>query len=177
MIALILDTETTDLLYNHSIHLDKLPHVIEYYGCLANLETGERLEIVQSLIKPPIAIPKKITEITGIDDDTIKDAPTFREFAPTILAQLQAAPAVIAHNMSYDREMLDIEFERLGKKIIWPRQICTVEATLHLKGYRLKLGALHELLFGETFKDAHRAKVDVEALERCCLQLYKDGQL
>jgi ATP-dependent DNA helicase DinG len=177
MIALILDTETTDLLSNHSIKIEKLPHVIEYFGCITNLATGERLSQLSSLIKPPIAIPAKITDITSITDEMVRHAPIFSFFAHEILAQLTQAPVVIAHNMSYDKEVLDIEFERMGRKITWPRQICTVEATLHMKGYRLKLGALYELLFGETFKDAHRAKADTEALERICLKLFQDGQL
>ncbi len=177
MIADILDTETTDLTTNRSIKIEKLPHIIEYHTNRINLATGERLGSVSSLIKPPIPIPSKITEITGITDEMVKDAPSFRKFAAEIRRDIESAPAIIAHNMSFDQEVIDIEFERLGETLVWPRRICTVEATLHLRGYRLKLAALHELLFGETFKDAHRARIDVEALERCSLKLYEDGQL
>jgi hypothetical protein len=71
-------------------------------------------------------------------------------------------------------EMVDIEFERLGRKAPWPpRKVCTVEATVHLLGYRLSLQNLHKHLFGENFDEAHRAKVDVEALVRCCVELRK----
>jgi len=46
-----------------------------------------------------------------------------------------------------------------------------------LKGYRLKLAQLYEHLFGETFPDAHRARNDVQALRRICVELCRKEML
>lgn len=178
MIALIIDTETTNLINNHSVKLEAQPEIIEYFSALTDLSTGERKREFETLIKPKNIISTKITEITGIDSEMVELAPPFAERAAAIKADIESAEVIIAHNASFDREMINIEFERLGQPLPnWPRCICTVEATIHLKGYRLKLAALYEHLFGETFKDAHRARPDVDALARVCIELFERGEL
>jgi DNA polymerase-3 subunit alpha len=78
-------------------------------------------------------------------------------------------------------DMLSLEFRRLGmleEVIKWPViRICTVEQTEWYKGYRLSLTALYEELFGEPFPDAHRARVDVQALTRVFLELRKREEI
>lgn len=177
MIAFLVDTETTGLIDNRTLPLSSQPHVTEFYGCLADLETGEVLSEVEHLIRPPIAISEEITRITGITDELLKDAPRFMDVADEIISAIEAAPLVVAHNLSFDREMIDIEAERLGRKIAWPRLLCTVEATCHLKGFRLNLQGLHEHLFGEPFANAHRARNDVVALLRVCVELHRLGEI
>lgn len=177
MKALILDTETTALISNHSIKLDRQPEVIEFFGALTDLTTGIRIGEYEQLIKPRHAITNEITEITGITNEMVAKSPCFSNVADAIRMRIEAAPVVIAHNMSFDKEVIDIEFERFGQKIKWPRVICTVEATLHFKGFRLSLSKLYDHLFSDTFKDAHRARSDTTALERCCIELYKRGVL
>lgn len=172
MIATLFDTETTGLIDNHVVKLVNQSHVIEFYALQVNLETGEKLHELHRVIKPPIEITEKITEITGITNEMVADAPTMGEALPLIIQFLESAPAVIAHNLSFDMEMMDIECERVGQKINWPRtKICTVEQTEWVRGYRLSLSALHEMLFWEKFEGAHRANVDVAALLRCCVEL------
>jgi len=67
MIALILDCETSDLIVNHSVKLERQPEIIEFCSFTTNLETGERLQELEMLIQPKNPISAKITEITGID--------------------------------------------------------------------------------------------------------------
>lgn len=177
MFALILDTETTGLISNHAVKLERQPEIIEYFSVLTDLSTGERHREFEILIKPSNPISAEITEITGIDDEMVKDALGFSEVAELIKADIESAPMVIAQNASFDKEVINIEFERLGLIVKWPFTICTVEATLHFKGYRLKQAQLYSHLFNDTFKDAHRARPDGEALERICIELYKRGEL
>jgi DNA polymerase III subunit epsilon len=177
MKALVLDTETDGLIDNLTIAIDRLPNILEFYGCYADLRTGEVESELNMLIKPPKPIPAEVTGITGIDDEMVKDAPPFLHFAADILTYIQDAPLVIAHNMSYDRDVINTEFKRLGTEVRWPPVLCTVEQTIHIKGFRLSLSALHETLFSEPFSGAHRAKVDVQALLRCCVRLHEQGCL
>jgi len=185
MKACIFDTETTGLIKNRTLKLDKQPSIIEFYGCIVNLKTGKVSKEFDTFIKPPKPLADKpafgekktITEITGITNEMLEGAPTFFEVAPQIIKLFSGTDVGIAHNASFDKEMISIEMERAGFSLKWPRLICTVEQTVAIKGIRLSLSALHLELFDEEFKGAHRAKVDVQALTRCCVELFKRGLL
>ena len=173
--ALFFDTETTGLIRNRKIGLDKLPEIVEFYGCYADLETGEILEELDLLMKPVRPMSDEVVKIHGITNAAVANAPRFAENALKITDFISRAPIVIAHNLSYDTEMVDIELERIGNKIQWPQKICTVEQTVHIKGFRLSLAKLCEHLFGERFIGAHRADADVKALVKCYVELNKRG--
>lgn len=180
MIVYMLDTETTGLIDNMLLAGDSQPWVIEYYGLLVDLVTGDEIREDWHMVKPAAAdaLTPKITGITGITHDMVAAAPYFSRVAPAIRQAIETAPIVLAHNLSYDRDVLDIEFGRLGEKLNWPkRKICTIEQTIHVKGHRLSMSALYEYLFGESFAGAHRARVDVQALKKCCVELYRREML
>lgn len=176
---IVFDTETTGLISNHLIPLDKQPYIIEFYACKADPSTGEISAELDLLIKPPDRglVTPEITKITGLTyDEHLTNASPFAMHADQIAAFLESDDLIIGQNLSFDMEMVDIEFERLGRRIVWPKRgVCLVEQTIHTKGYRLNLNDLHETLFGEKFKGAHRAKVDVAATLRCAVELNKRG--
>ena len=173
MRTLIFDTETTGLVKNSLTPLDKQPSVIEFFGLVLN--DNEEVESFTTLINPGFKIEYIITNITGITNDMLSDKPKFRESAETIKNMIEGADEVVAHNLAFDKAMLDFEFMRLDTELKWPAMICTVEATRHLKGHRLNLMALYEMLFSERFTEAHRAENDVRALARCFLKLRENG--
>jgi DNA polymerase III epsilon subunit family exonuclease len=177
MKAFVFDTETTGLISNRKLPLDKQPHIIEVFGHIIDLKTGEVSAEFESLVKPPVALPAIITKITGLTDEKLKDAPPFAKVAAGFRDILGNAPVVIAHNLSFDTEMCEIEYERLGEKIGWPRKICTVEQTIHLRRFRLSMTNLYDELFKEKFEGAHRARQDVAALSRCCVELHRRGMI
>lgn len=191
----IFDTETTGLLGNRALPLEKQPQVIEFYGMVIDeSDDGNNWELVDELdtffanttgkrLDVPFTAksPKSIATITGITDEMLKDEgakrPT-RDDIQRIQDMLDKSDAIVAHNLSFDIGMMDVEAKRLGKMFDYPkRRICTVLETMQLRGHRLNLSALHELLFGEKFAGAHRAKVDVGALGRCVRELIKRGEL
>lgn len=175
MRALIFDTETTGLVENRSTALDKQPYIIEFYAVDCDLKTGEIYEEVGLLIKPPIKISEEITKITTITNEMLVDCLSFEDYdiSEKIIKTIESSKLVIAHNISFDCDMIELECERVSRCVNWPRKLCTVEQTVGLVGVRLTLSKLHEYLFNEPFNGAHRAKVDVMALKRCCEELYK----
>jgi DNA polymerase-3 subunit alpha (Gram-positive type) len=177
--AILFDTETTALISNRMTRQEKQPEVVEFYGCLADIPTGEVLEELDVLIKPRLSnMSEKITKITGITDEMLEDKPTFPQVSSSIQDFMEKAPTVIAHNLAFDTDVLDVEYERMGKKFKWPAdKICTVEQTLHLLGRRITLGDLHEMMLGEKLVNAHRARNDVLGLLRVCTKLYERGLL
>ena len=168
---LIFDTETTGLIAN-SLQGDRyMPHVIEFYARLDDDE-GNILDEVEFFCDPGIPVSEEITKITGIKPEQVKGEPPFKSFVPRVVEMIESADVVVAHNLSYDMAIVDLEMARCSQPLRWPDQkVCTVEGTEHLKGHRLKLADLHELLFGEPFAGAHRARTDVEALARCYHEL------
>ena len=180
MKALIFDTETTDLIKNSVVGLKQQPSIIEFFGEIVDLKTGEKLEELEFLCHPGFEILPVTTKITGITPEQLKGLPSFKHFEGKVRAIINSAEAVIAHNLSYDYAVVMAELERCNTMdaVKWPmRRICTVEQTEWIKGFRLNLTSLHEELFGEAFKGAHRARTDVEALTRCCLELFKRGDI
>lgn len=179
MKAFVFDTETTGLIRNRLIPLDDQPEIIEFYGCLVEFgPKGYKVKSeVERMFRPSKPITEEITKITGITNEMVQHCGVFRQFGPTLKKIIEGAPLVIAHNASFDKEMVEIEMQRLDIKIKWPRIICTVEQTIGMKGYRLNLSRLHEMLFNEKFSGAHRAREDVQALVKCCSELSKKGIL
>lgn len=171
MKTLVFDTETTGLIKNKLQPLDRQPQVIEFFGL--SLEDGEEKAALSQLFNPNKPLEEIITKITGITDKNLSTAPNFSEHAAKIKEFIESHDEIVAHNLSFDRSIVDFEMARCKLKIEWPKLICTVEATHYMLGHRLNLSKLHELLFGEAFEGAHRAEIDVRALARCFNELRK----
>jgi DNA polymerase III epsilon subunit-like protein len=177
MRALLIDCETTSLLLNRTVNDVHLPRIVEFYGALMDLspEGSTLVSELDTLVRPSGSIDEasKATEITGITNEVLRDAPSISAVLPRIKALIEESSMVIAHNASFDREVVDVEAGRLRQTVRWPRVICTVEQTTHLKGYRLSLSDLYFEFFGEKFSGAHRAKIDVEALARVVCEMMR----
>lgn len=177
MRTLVLDTETTALVANSLLAEHHLPQIIEFCGLVYD-EEARLVDELEFFCDPGRTIPAEVTKITGIKTEDVKGHPSFGHRAMEVRRLIESCDAVVAHNLSYDMTVVDVEMRRLEKAVNWPTdQVCTVEQTEHLKGHRLRLGDLHELLFGEPFAGAHRARVDVEALARCYHELVRRGEI
>lgn len=175
--TIIFDTETTGLIENRTLRLDRQSEITEVCVIAGDLDTGASETLMNTLVKPRGKITDENVKQNGIFPEMVTDAPTFREIAEELKRHIESAKFAIAHNASFDQEMIDIEMERIGVTVTWPRLICTIEQTMHLLGRRLSLSDLHQYLFGEPFAGAHRAAVDVAATWRCCVELRKRGEL
>lgn len=174
MRTLILDTETTDLIKNKLLPLERQPHVIEFFGLSMDMY-GHECNSWSQLFDPGIPLTDVVQRITGIKPEDLQGKPKFATLAQGLKEYIEEHDEVVAHNLSYDKAIIDFEMKRAGLKVDWPELICTVEATEHLKGFRLNLTSLHELLFGEPFSGAHRAEADVRALAACFRALRETG--
>lgn len=178
MFIVAFDTETTGIPDNRLINISKQPEIIEIYIAMFNDKDGKVKHEFNSFIKPKVAITPEITKITGITNAMVKDAKDYFHTVRHIMNMLNDAPVLTGHNVQFDIDMVDIENERCKlPSVKTNRKVCTVEQTMHLKGFRLSLSNLHEYLFGQPFDGAHRAKVDVEAQIRCYMELKKRGEI
>lgn len=82
------------------------------------------VEKFATLLNPERSIPWQITQITGITDEMVANAPRFFEVAKQIV-QLTEGKIFVAHNVSFDYSFVREEFLRLGYDF-QRRQLCTV---------------------------------------------------
>lgn len=120
---LVFDVETTGLLPKvptvvNPFGIDLNPYIIQFSFILYNLQTRSIERKHDFYINPPIDIPEKITEITGITKEMCVE-----KGVPLILALdcfyecYTMSNTVIAHNMAFDSAMVKIELERNKEEI------------------------------------------------------------
>ena len=115
-----------------------------------------------TLINPEIDIPYFITELTGIDNDMVKNAPKFYEVAKIII-EMTLGRTFIAHNVQFDYKFIREEFARLSYDFN-RKTMCTVQLSRKLlPGYRsYSLGRICAEL-GIEIDGRHRAAGDAFA--------------
>jgi len=89
------------------------------------LHDGEKVvDTFSTLLNPDRSIPWNITQITGITDDMVAQAPRFFEVAKQIV-QMTEGCIFVAHNVTFDYAFVREEFARLGYDFS-RKQLCTV---------------------------------------------------
>ena len=71
------------------------------------------LDTYSSLINPECYVPYGITQLTGITQEMVQDAPKFYEVARKIVEMTEGA-IFVAHNVRFAYSFLREEFKRLG---------------------------------------------------------------
>ncbi len=173
------DLETTGLLKPDLVDARLQPCITEIYVCKFDWYGNITAEF-ETFVKPPVPIPDNITEITGITNEMVANAPTFIQIYDDIVKFFLGETDFFAHNCSYEIGVLSCELRKfdLDYRFPWPcNQICTVEAAMPIKNKRLKLGDLYFEMTGRTMPYGHRAKVDVLAMVECIVEMRKKGLL
>jgi DNA polymerase-3 subunit epsilon len=130
---------------------------------LIRVENGEVVEEYTTLINPGGSIPYWITQLTGITNNDVADAPYFDEVAGEIYRILNGA-IFVAHNVRFDFSFVKRQLEATGYAFR-PKLFCTVRMSRRLypehKGHSLeKIIARHNI----SVDDRHRAYADAKAI-------------
>lgn len=153
---LFYDTETTGLQPDQ----DRIIEIAAYDPI--NGRTFSRL------INPGIPIPLEATNIHGITDQMVADAPSFAEIGAEFVAFCRDEAVLIAHNNdAFDRHFLVAEGKRA--KIEWP-EWPMIDSLKWARKYRPDLPR-HSLqflrkIYGIEENNAHRALDDVVVLHQ-----------
>lgn len=124
---------------------------------------GTSVTSQRTLINPGIPIPPEVTEIHGISDEDVKDAPKFADVAKEIHERMKDCIIAGFNCINFDIPMLWEEFRRCG--ITWDVEqdaIIDVGNIFKLKNPRDLSAAVSHYCHRE-HKDAHTALADVEA--------------
>jgi DNA polymerase III subunit epsilon len=126
--------------------------------------TGDRVDFEwQSLVNPGVRIPSGITELTGIDEEMLVDAPPFERIAAELREKL-AGRVFVAHNVRFDYGFIRREFAALETAWRAP-SMCTVRLSraLYPDMPRHNLDAVIEH-HGIVVDSRHRAMPDAVVL-------------
>ncbi|NOR75497.1 MAG: hypothetical protein GQ525_10100 [Draconibacterium sp.] len=117
----IIDIETTGNRYNYG----KITEIAIYQ------HNGQEVtSSFSTLIDPEMDIPYFITQLTGINNKMVKNAPKFFEVAKTII-EMTKGRTFIAHNVSFDYKFIKEEYKRLGYDYN-RKTLCTIKLARRL---------------------------------------------
>lgn len=120
-------------------------------------------EIKTKRINPEMPIPPESTAIHGISDEDVKDAPTFKQIARSLAAQIEGCDLAGFNSSRFDVPLLAEEFLRAGVDIDFSkRKMIDVQVIFHKKEQRT-LEAAYKFYCGRTLEDAHSAEADTLA--------------
>ncbi|HJV73682.1 MAG TPA: exonuclease domain-containing protein [Noviherbaspirillum sp.] len=116
-----------------------------------------------TLVNPEVPIPPFIQNLTGINDDMVRSAPTFSALKEEVLHRLEDG-LFIAHNARFDYGFLRYEFKRHGMHL-HREVLCTVKLSRKLfpEEVRHSLDALIDR-HGLSVEGRHRALADAELI-------------
>lgn len=126
------------------------------------VQNGHIIEEFQTLLNPERAIPSFITNLTGITNEMVRDAPRFADIADDFKAFMGEA-IFAAHNVNFDYGFVKSEYARLGESFRHAK-ICTCASMRKFypgyKSYGLK-NLCEE--FHISLETHHRALYDAKA--------------
>ena len=128
--------------------------------------TEERENI---FVNPEKPIPREVVELTGITDDDVKDAPTFKTLAPQLCEKFKGCDFAGYNSNHFDIPMLAEEFLRAGIDFDFSKVRLIDAQTIFHKMERRNLAAAYKFYCGRKMEDdftAHRADEDTEATYR-----------
>lgn len=189
---LFFDVETTGLPLGRNAHPSNLDvfdkcRVVSIAWCLRDADTmySQHYHVVDPGLPPGQeigasfihGITRDIVDAYGIRKDIVLDM---------FLQDLKRSTILIAHNMTFDINVVASELYRLDRKedadaLLNSDTMCTMKSTTDIvklpsrygRSYKWpKLAELYKFLFGYEFDNQHNALADVDALVRCFYELY-----
>jgi CBS domain-containing protein len=162
--AVVIDTETTGLDATSA-------WIVEIAAVRLSAGQLDMNAPLRRLVRPGVPIPRATSQIHGIDDAAVADAPNFAAVADEFLAVIDGA-LVVGHTLAFDFAVLAREFARAGKAWVPPRALDTELlaeiAAPGLAGYSLDNLASW---LGVTVHRRHSALGDAEAAGQIFLAL------
>ncbi len=154
---IVFDLETTglDLVNDHIIQIS----YIKVYP-----DGKEERENI--FVNPGISIPEEVTLLTGIGNDDVKNAPTFKEIASSLCEKFKGCDFAGYNSNHFDIPMLAEEFLRAGIDFDFAHCRLIDAQTIFHKMEKRNLAAAYKFYCGRKMEEdfeAHRADQDTEA--------------
>lgn len=139
-------------------------------------------ERANHFVNPGIPIPKEVQELTSITDDTVRQAPRFKEIAKTLAGQFEGCDFAGYNSNKFDIPLLAEEFLRAGIDFDFSRcrliDVCRIFCSMEKR----TLAAAYQFYCNRKMEDdfpPHLADNDTEATYRVFmaqLDMYQPGR-
>jgi DNA polymerase-3 subunit epsilon len=150
----IIDLETTGI----NLGSDRIVEI----AIVKIMQDGKKT-IKRKLINPEMPIPQGSTDIHGITNEMIKDAPTFRQVANELKQFLDNCDLAGYNSNRFDIPMLVEEFLRVGMEFEGKgRKLLDVQKIFHMMEQRT-LSAAYRFYCNKELEGAHGAEADASA--------------
>ncbi|AXF55104.1 PolC-type DNA polymerase III [Salicibibacter kimchii] len=163
----VFDVETTGLsaVYDTIIEL-----------AAVKVANGEIVDRFESFAQPHVPLPAKITELTGITDEMLKDAPEVSDVLQQF-ADFVGDAGLVAHNASFDIGFINAGYKKEG----WPEVEQPVVDTLEFARFLFPNMKNHRLntlckAFDIELVSHHRAIYDTEATAYLFMKMVRDAK-
>jgi DNA polymerase-3 subunit epsilon len=149
-----IDLETTGI----NLGTDRIIEI-----AIVKILTDKTQSIKRKLLNPGIPIPPQSTEVHGITDEMVKDAPSFRQVAHELKQMMDGCDLAGYNSNRFDIPMLMEEFLRAGVDFdMKNRKMLDVQNIFHKMEPRT-LGAAYRFYCNKNLDGAHSAEVDASA--------------
>jgi DNA polymerase-3 subunit epsilon len=149
-----IDLETTGV----NVSLDRIVEI-----AVVKIMADGTKQVKRKLINPLMPIPSGSTEVHGISDEMVKDAPSFKLAANEIKQFMENCDIAGYNSNRFDIPMLIEEFLRAGIEFsVDGRKLLDVQKVFHLMEQRT-LGAAYKFYCNKVLEGAHSAEVDATA--------------
>jgi DNA polymerase-3 subunit epsilon len=149
-----IDLETTGI----NVSTDRIVEI-----AIVKIGTDGTKQVKRRLVNPEMAIPKDSSDVHGITDEMVKEAPTFKGLANEIKQFMEGADIGGYNSNRFDVPMLNEEFLRAGISVdIESRKLLDVQKVYHKMEQRT-LSAAYLFYCHKTLEDAHTAEADATA--------------
>lgn len=150
---LFFDLETTGI----NTEEDRIVEI----ACLKINPDGTR-ETKVTLINPEVPIPLEASNVHGITDETVKEAPKFKQIAVSLREWFNNCDLGSYNGNNFDVPLLSAELVRVGlEPIDWNPNLLDILA-LYRNLFPNTLSDVYKRLTGKELDGAHSALVDVE---------------
>lgn len=159
---IIFDVETTGL----SFSIDRLTSI-----AAVKVKNLQNVDTFETYVNPGMHISEKITELTGITDETVKDAPGEAEALRKFMEFCGDSPILVAHNANFDTTMINEVCKRnnIVFEYNWLDTLILCQAMLPDMG-RHRLNNVAKALKLGSFEH-HRADEDALILSKIYIEL------
>lgn len=120
-------------------------------------------------VNPGMPIPEEVVALTGISDEDVKNAPTFKQLVANLQKEFEGCDFAGYNSNRFDVPMLAEEFLRAGIDFDFSKCRLIDAQTIFMKMERRNLAAAYKFYCGRKMEEdfeAHRADQDTEATYR-----------
>lgn len=149
-----IDLETTGI----NLGTDRIVEI-----AIVKILTDGTRSVKRKLVNPEMPIPKGASDVHGITDEMVKDAPTFKQVAHELKQMLDGCDLAGYNSNRFDIPLLmeeflrsQVDFDMRGRKLL------DVQNIFHKMEPRT-LGAAYKFYCGKNLEGAHGAEVDASA--------------